>query len=77
MKNKNLHYIHFETTLKRIKGIINDRPLVQLDDNSSAIIISPSTFILGRKVNANRISGFKSTHKNVWFKMTQVPRNNA
>ena len=47
MSEKGLNYLQFETMVKRIEGVINDRPLITLDDDPNQLIITPSTLILG------------------------------
>ena len=46
----NLNYLELETVLVQIEGIINDRPLMYIEeDSSSGRAISPSDLLLGRR----------------------------
>ena len=51
MYDQCLNYIQFETLLKKIESRINDRPLMEIQEDPSQQIITPSFLLLGRKIH--------------------------
>ena len=49
LSDRGCNYLQFETAIKRIEGVANDRPLTSVDEDPSTKVISPSYLILGRQ----------------------------
>ena len=64
MTDEGIYYLQFETILKRIEGIIDDRPLTKLNENPLDIIISPTISIPGRKTTPTEIQNIDVSIKN-------------
>ena len=49
LTDRGCNYLQFETAVKRIEGVANDRPLTTVDEDPDTTILSPSYLILGRQ----------------------------